>query len=271
MSGLPARPGEIPEFSTLLYEEEAGVAWVTLNRPERHNAFNLVMIDEIHTLWKTLRYRDSVRCVVLTGSGDKAFCTGIDRDTDVPQPSSPFAIEDPAIRLGPKTADLWKPVIVAVNGMACGGAFYLIGECEFVVAAAHATFFDPHVTYGMVTAYETVHLAQRMPHGELARLALLGTHERLTAHRAHQIGLVTEVATDLPTLRQAASWAAHTIASAEPTAVEGTVRALWAARELSRGQALGLAPHLVQLGNLPPERQAGLFADRGRGGGWRAR
>lgn len=259
------------EFSTLLYEEDDGVARVTLNRPDRHNAFDLTMIDEIHSLWKTLRYRDSVRCVVLTGSGDKAFCTGIDRDTEVPQPSSPFMIEDPAIRLGPKTADLWKPVIVAVNGMACGGAFYLIGECEFVIAAEHATFFDPHVTYGMVTAYEAIHLAQRMPHGELARLALLGGSERMTARRAHEIGLVSEVVPDNARLHEAAAWAARTIADSEPSAVEGTVRAIWAARELSRGQALGIAPHLVQLGNISPERQAALFADRTRGGGWRAR
>jgi enoyl-CoA hydratase/carnithine racemase len=248
------------------------VATVTLNRPDRHNAFDLTMIDEIHSLWRILRYRDEVRCVVLTGAGDKAFCIGIDRDTVVPQPSSPFMIEDPAIRLGPKTADLWKPVIVAVNGMACGGAFYLIGECEFVIAAEHATFFDPHVTYGMVTAYESIHLAQRMPHGELARLALLGTAERMTARRAHEIGLVSEVVPDNARLLEAAAWVASVIASAEPSAVEGTVRAVWAAREMSRGQAFGIAPHLVQLGNISAERQSALFADRTRGGSeWRPR
>jgi enoyl-CoA hydratase/carnithine racemase len=259
------------KFSTLLYEERDGVAYVTLNRPERHNAFDLTMADEIHSLWRTLRFRDEVRCVVLTGSGDKAFCTGLDRDAVVPQPSSPYMIDEPASRIGPKFADFWKPVIVAVNGMACGGAFYLIGECEFVIAAEHATFFDPHVSYGMVTAYESIHLAQRMPHGELARLALLGNAERMTARRAHEIGLVSEVVPDNAALLAAAEWAATSIASSEPSAVEGTVRAIWAARELSRGQALGIAPHLVQLGNITPERQAALFADRTRSRDWRAR
>ncbi|GAA1975370.1 enoyl-CoA hydratase/isomerase family protein [Catenulispora subtropica] len=258
-------------FSTLLYEERDGVAFVTLNRPERHNAFDLTMADEIHSLWKTLRHRDAVRCVVVTGSGDKAFCTGIDRDVQVPQPSSPFMVDDPGVALGPKTADLWKPVIAAVNGMACGGAFYLLGECEFVIAADHATFFDPHVSYGMVLAYEAVHLAQRMPHGELARLALLGTAERMTARRAHEIGFVSEVVPDNEALADAAAWAAATIASSEPGAVEGTVRALWAAREMAKGQALGLAPHLVQLGNISAERQAELFRGRAKGDGWRAR
>lgn len=254
-------------FSTLGYEEEDGVAWVTLNRPERHNAFTLEMVEEIHSLWTTLRYRDPVRCVVLTGSGDKAFCTGIDRDTVVPQPTSPYALDDPAVRLGPKAADLWKPVIAAVNGMACGGAFYLLGEAEFVIAVEHATFFDPHVDYGMVMAYETVHLAQRMPHGELARLALLGTRERMSARRAYEIGLVSEVVQDGAALREAAGWAARAIAAHEPAAVEGTVRALWAARDLARGQAFGVAPHLVRLGNIGAERQAELFSKRERGGG----
>ncbi|GAA2019570.1 enoyl-CoA hydratase/isomerase family protein [Catenulispora yoronensis] len=259
------------EFSTLQYRERDGVARVTLHRPERLNAFDLVMADEIHSLWKTLRHRDSVRCVVVTGSGDRAFCTGIDRDARVPQPSSPFMVDDPGIALGPKSADLWKPVIAAVNGMACGGAFYLLGECEFIIAAEHATFFDPHVSYGMVPAYEAVHLAQRMPHGELARLALLGTAERMTARRAHEIGLVSEVVPDNAALATAAEWAARVVADSEPSAVEGTVRAIWAAREMAKGQALGLAPHLVRLGNLGAERQAELFRERPRGEGWRAR
>ena len=134
--------------------------------------------------------------------------------------------------------------------MACGGAFYLLGECEFLIAAEHATFFDPHVTYGMVMAYEAVHLAQRMPHGELARLALLGTAERMTARRAYEIGFVSEVVPDNAALIAAAGQAARTIADCEPSAIEGTVRAIWAAREMAKGQALGMAPHLVQLGNI---------------------
>lgn len=66
-------------FETLLYEESGGVAWVTLNRPDVHNAFNAAMQHELRDLWRALRRDDDVRCVVLTGAGDKAFCTGIDR------------------------------------------------------------------------------------------------------------------------------------------------------------------------------------------------
>src|SRR5262252_2401116 len=68
------------DFETISYDEgDDGVAVVTLNRPDVHNAFNSLMQRELHTLWRGLRRHDDVRCVVLTGAGDKAFCTGIDR------------------------------------------------------------------------------------------------------------------------------------------------------------------------------------------------
>ena len=84
--------------------------------------------------------------------------------------STPFMFDDPGDNLGPKSNDLWKPVIAAVNGMACGGAFYMLGEVEFIIAADHATFFDPHVSYGMTACFESIHMLQKMPFGEIVRL-----------------------------------------------------------------------------------------------------
>jgi enoyl-CoA hydratase/carnithine racemase len=248
----------MPEYQTLLYDEKDGVAWVTLNRPEVHNAFNAQMQHELHELWRGLRRNDDVRVAVLTGAGDKAFCTGIDRTEtigDAPKPgarvvgavSTPFMFDDPGANIGPKSCDLWKPVIAAVNGMACGGAFYMLGESEFIIAAEHATFFDPHVTYGMTAAFEPMHMLQKMPFHEIMRMSLLGNHERLSAKRAYEIGLVSEVV-PADKLREAAAWAAAAIASAPPLAIQGTVRAIWAARELSRSQALGLGYAFVSMG-----------------------
>ena len=138
----------------------------------------------------SLRTNDDVRVVVLTGAGEKAFCTGIDRDESIdeyledptggarrragPESSTPFMFNDPGVNINPKQNDLWKPVIAAVNGMACGGALYMLGESDIIIAAEHATFFDPHVTYGMVAGFETVHLLQKLPLGETLRVALLG-------------------------------------------------------------------------------------------------
>lgn len=247
-------------FETLLFEQgDDGVAWVTLNRPERHNAFTVEMADELTSLWTALRFDDSVRCIVLTGAGDKAFCTGIDRNVAVPQPSSPFMVDDPGMRLGPKSADLWKPVIAAVNGMACGGAFYFLGEVEFIVAAEHATFFDPHVSYGMAAVYEPMRMYGQLPFGELARLSLLGNHERMSAQRAHQVGLVSEVV-PAEALRPTVERLARAIASQPATAVQGTLRALWTAREQNRAQAVSMAPYLVTLGNTPEALAEGQAA-----------
>ncbi|MFI1734294.1 enoyl-CoA hydratase/isomerase family protein [Streptomyces acidicola] len=242
-------------------DKDTGVAVLTLDRPERLNAIDLDMAAELAAVWREFRFDDTVRAVVLTGAGERAFCTGLDRSAEVPQPSSPLMVDDPLIAIGPKANDLWKPVVVAVNGMACGGAFYLIGEAEFVVADETATFFDPHTTYGMVSAYESIHLAQRMPFGEVARMALMGTAERVSARRAYEVGLVSEVTAPGEALA-AAVRCASVIASYPAEAVQGTVRACWAAQEASRAQALAHAGHLVSLGNLPPERQAELFSAR---------
>ncbi|MCP3822594.1 enoyl-CoA hydratase/isomerase family protein [Streptomyces sp. A3M-1-3] len=242
-------------------DKATGVAVVTLDRPEKHNAIDLTAARDLSAAWRGFRFDDSVRAVVVTGAGARAFCTGIDRSVEVPQPSSPYSIDDPLLAIGPKANDLWKPVIAAVNGMACGGAFYLLGEAEFVVASRDATFFDPHTTYGMVSAYEAIAMAQRMPFGEVARMSLMGTAERLSAQRAYEIGLVSEL-TDPGEALAAAVRSAETIASYPTAAVQGTVRAVWAAKEAARVQATAQAPHLIALGNLPAERQAELFTAR---------
>ncbi|MFI6687863.1 enoyl-CoA hydratase/isomerase family protein [Streptomyces sp. NPDC050485] len=242
-------------------DKETGVAIVTLNRPERLNAVDLGMASQLSCVWRELRCDDSVRAIVVTGAGERAFCTGIDRSAEVPQPSSPYSTDDPLLAIGPKANDLWKPVIAAVRGMACGGAFYLLGEAEFVVAAEDATFFDPHTTYGMVSAYESMYLALRMPYGEVARLALLGTAERMSARRAYEVGFVSELTAPGGEL-MAAVRCAETIAGYPTGAVQGTVRSVWAAKEGALARAVTLAPHLVSLGSLSPERQAELFAER---------
>jgi enoyl-CoA hydratase/carnithine racemase len=123
-------------YETLPYEEDDGVATVTLNRPEVHNAFDQQMQAEMRAMWRSLRRNDDFRAVILTGAGEKAFCTVIDRAEAIEQGylideerrlkmanqtgpvSTPFQYNDPGININPKENDLWKPVIAAVNGMA---------------------------------------------------------------------------------------------------------------------------------------------------------
>ena len=252
------------ELETITYDESDGVATVTLNRPEVHNAFNEQMQRELRAVWTGLAVNDDVRCAILTGAGDKAFCTGIDRAEAMGDGSEPvdpvtgkmigyrdpFNFDDPGDWLGPKANGLWKPVIAAVNGMACGGAFYMLGEVEFIIAADHATFFDPHVTFGMTAAFEPVQLLHKMPFQEIMRMSLLGGSERLSASRAREVGLVSEVVAGAD-LAATARWAALEIAAAPMLATMGTVRALWTGLELSRRQALDLMYLYTNVGNDP--------------------
>ncbi len=222
------------------------MAVVSLNRPEVHNAFNEAMQDELRSLWRWLRTNDGVRSIVLTGSGEKAFCTGLDR-ADVPTEEGEFSFhaltyEDPGRSIGPRSQGLWKPIIAAVNGMACGGAFYLLGEVDFIVAAEHATFFDPHVTYGMPAVFEPALMAEKMPFGEVMRMTLMGNRERISAEKAERMGLVTQVVPSAE-LAGVTRQLALTIASYSPAAVQASLRAVWASREMSPGQ-------MVELGNL---------------------
>src|SRR5829696_1677272 len=224
------------ELTTLALEVADGVATLTLDRPQVHNAFDGTMTDELSKVWKALRQAAEVRAVVVTGRGDKAFCTGIDRSSVEEFGLDPFTYEDPGRLIGPKSAELWKPVVAAVNGIACGGAFYILGEADVIVAAEHATFFDPHVTYGMVAAFEPILLLRRMAFGEVVRMALAGTAERITAATAQRIGLVSEVTTpdDLLTTAQQL---AGVFAAQPPLAVQADPREVRAARDLPGGQA----------------------------------
>ncbi len=273
------------EFETLGYEERDGIAIVTLNRPDVYNAFNHQMQSELRSLWTALREHEVVRAIILTGSGEKAFCTGIDREESIQegylegkerdfpttgQVTTPFMYNDPGTYINPKQNDLWKPIIAAVNGMACGGALYMLGESDIIIAAEHATFFDPHVTYGMVAGFESTHLLQKLPLGETLRLALLGAHERMSAARALQMGLVSEVVPK-EQLMERALWIADAIASAPVLAIQGTVRAIWMAHELSRRAALQQVSTLVSLGTLFENIESGQETFRQRRIEWQLR
>lgn len=254
-------------FKAITVEIADHVCRVVLDRPEALNAFDNRMRREVRATWRALREIDDVRVAVLTARGDRAFCAGIDRGAEMTAlgggnlygTSNNYMYDDPGDDLGPKACDLWKPVIAAVNGICCGGAFYLIAECDIIIAAEHATFFDPHVTYGMAAVYEPMKMLQRMPLGEILRLTLLGSHERMTAATAERVGLVSEVV-PRGELAAAADRLARAVASQPPHAVQGSLRAIWAANDLGRLQALSMAPAILTTGTRPEAMAEGQTA-----------
>ena len=210
-----------------------------------------------------------MRAVVLTGAGDRAFCTGNDRSTipfDVKW--DPYTYDDPGLTIGPRVNRMWKPVIAAVNGTAAAGAFYLLGQVDFIIAADHATFVEPHVTYAMPAVYEPIEALAKMPFGEAMRMALLGTTrahvgEARPRDRVRDRGRPARGADgrghvggrgDRRTATRPRSWS--------------TLRTLWAARDMFPSQATALGNTFLHLGmdadkeNLKEGEEA--FANRPR-------
>lgn len=230
--------------STVEFGVTDHVATVALNRPERMNSFNEQMADELAAVWIRVRDDEDIRVAVLCANGDRAFCTGIDVSEGTWWEDKPiFNQQDPGVSLGPKGHRVWKPVIAALHGMVAGGAMYFVNECDFAICSQSTVFFDPHANAGVVSALEPMGmLALGLPYGEVMRWALLGSEERLTAQTALRVGLVTEVVPDGELRCRAAELAAE-IADRRPQAIQGTVRAMWEARDLppSTAQRHGLA------------------------------
>ena len=237
-------------FETILLDVDAGshVATITLNRPDQLNAFNRTMCEEMAHAWRTVKLDESVHAVVLRAAGDRAFSAGLDIKTPYGQPESIWHHEDPGELLSPKWQKMWKPVVCAVQGMCTAGAFYFVNESDVVICAEDATFFDSHVSAGLVCALEPIGLMRRIGLGEALRIALMGNDERVSADTALRIGLVSEVvATDQ--LWNRAHEIAASIAAKPPTATAGTVRAIW--ESLDKPYRAALEQNLIytRLGN----------------------
>ena len=144
-------------------------------------------------VWRTVKLDDRVNAVVLRAAGDRAFCAGLDVKKSYGQPSNVWNHEDPGELLSPKWQKMWKPVVCAVQGMCTAGAFYFVNESDVVICSTDATFFDSHVSAGLVCALEPIGLMRRIGLGETLRIALTGNDERVSAQTALRIGLVTEV------------------------------------------------------------------------------
>jgi enoyl-CoA hydratase/carnithine racemase len=236
-------------FGTIRYETTPDrVATITLDRPEALNAFDRQMCEEMRRAWRLVKDDPSVNAVVLRAEGDRAFCAGLDVKKSYGQPDDVWNHEDPGELLSPKWQKVWKPVVCAVQGICTAGAFYFVNEADIVICSTDATFFDSHVSSGMVSALEPVGLLRRVGLGETLRMALSGNDERVGAETALRIGLVTEVI-DRDALWSRAHEIAAGIARKPTSATQGTVRAIW--ESLDRPYRVAMEQGLIytRLGN----------------------
>jgi enoyl-CoA hydratase/carnithine racemase len=192
---------------------------VTLDRPERRNAFDWTMRGELRDLWIAVRDDTDVRCVVITGAGD-AFCSGVDVGDldDDRRPAGDDIVDELALLPGHQ---LDVPVVAAVNGVCAGGGLHFVADADIAIASTAAWFTDPHVSVGQVSGIEPASLALRVPLNALALLALGGRAVRWDAQRAYELGLVTEVHAPDALLPRAHE-IAGAIAAASPAAVRST-------------------------------------------------
>jgi len=180
-------------YETVKVEKEQSVLWIILNRAHRLNAFNDVLMEELADVLDTAEKDPSVKCLVITGDGDRAFSAGADV-TMFPK-ATPVKAEEFS-RAGQKVfgkiEEMSKPVIAAINGFALGGGLELALACDFRVAAEHAELGSPEIGLGLIPGWGgTQRLVRIVGLAKAKEMVLLGN--RLKAEEALKIGLVTRV------------------------------------------------------------------------------
>jgi enoyl-CoA hydratase/carnithine racemase len=257
----------LADFETLVVERRGPVGWLVFDRPDVGNAMDATMLAELERAWQVLDDDPDVRVIVNTGNGE-AFQTGLDvaqlaRDRDALREQS-RRTKRAELRLTAWHNAVRKPVIAAVNGVCAGGGLHFVADADIVIAAEGATFVDPHVSIGQVSAYETIGLVRKSPAEAIFRMALVGRGERLTAERARQLGLLSQVVEPPEELTAAAQELGELIARNSPAALAATKRALWAAFEhgLTDACKVGAGELIGMWGHPDQEEGPRAFAEK---------
>ncbi len=240
------------EFATVRFDVQDRVATITLNRPERKNAMNQQMKDELRTCWQRVRADADIWVAIVTGAGE-AFSSGADVEGlatgGFPKANrwNELATIETIIDLPtPRRQHVHKPVIAAVNGVTAGFSLDLVTEADIPIASEKASFVDPHVSIGYVSSHEMVNMARRVPLAVCLRMALLGSRERMSAQRAYEVGLVTEVVAHDRLLARARELAEMILSNA-PLAVWGTKMAVLQGLGLPIAQAEEIAAGYLEV------------------------
>ena len=176
---------------TVLYEKNGHVVTITYHRPERRNAINGQMRDELNAAWLRFRDDDDAWVVILTGSG-QAFCAGADmKEGGAAGTFAGTFWEKPTINSFESGLELFKPTIAAINGPCLGYGVTAVSFCDFVIASEKATFGFPEVRIGVPTIVGAIRMPMRIGWADAMELLLIG--EAVDAERAKEMGLVWKV------------------------------------------------------------------------------
>lgn len=219
-------------FDNLLLERDGPVATVTINRPQVLNALNAATLTELDRVTSELAADDSVRAVILTGAGPKAFAAGADiNELSRQTPDGLLALALNGQRIFHAIERLGKPVIAAVNGFALGGGCELAMACTLRIAADTARLGQPEINLGLIPGYGgTQRLSRLVGKGRALELMLLGTP--ITAAEAERIGLVNRVVPAAELMTQVQS-IARGLADKAPVAVRYIIDAVNSGLDMS--------------------------------------
>lgn len=187
---MNALPGE---FESLEVRIDEGLLRITLDRPQAGNSRNQTMREELSHVYGWIERNEAARCVVLTGSGERFFCAGMDlKEAGLPEPQLERRQRLRAARDLERLAALPVPTIAAINGFALGGGLEMALACDFRLAAAHAELGLPEIHHGLIPGGGgTQRLPRLIGYAHAISLILLG--QRVTAEEAARINLVNRV------------------------------------------------------------------------------
>jgi enoyl-CoA hydratase len=224
-------------YENLLYEKRDGLAYVTINRPEKLNALNDATVKELHHVFTAIANDGDVGAVILTGAGEKAFVAGADINELATQtPVQGKERSQVGQRLLDLIENLGKPVIAAINGFALGGGCELAMACTVRLASDHAKLGQPEVKLGIIPGYGGT---QRLPRlvGKGVAMEILLTGEMISAQDAYRIGLVNHVTSKEELLHKAEILARQIMANG-PVAVRFCLEAVNRGLEMPLDEAM---------------------------------
>lgn len=226
------------DYRSIRYDVADRIATITFDRPDRLNALSPAMVAELRHAYDEAEADPEVWILLVTGNG-RAFCAGADVG-EIPDDGrvlyeepylSTYAQWEAPQEATPPFRTMTKPILTAVNGLCCGAGLDLVTTGDIVIASDRAEFFDPHVSIGLVSGREMVRLARALPTNIAMRFALTGKHERMSAQRAYELGLVSEVV-EHERLLERAREIANIVNRNAPLAVRGTRLAIRRGRDL---------------------------------------
>jgi enoyl-CoA hydratase len=233
-------------YETLLYEKRNGIGYATVNRPEKRNALNQKLMEDLSACFQAIQNDEEVKAVILTGAGEKAFVAGADINELAAQ--SPVEGKETSMRgqqvLG-LIENLGKPVIAAVNGYTLGAGCELAMACTLRIASENALFGQPEVKLGIIPGYAGT---QRLPRliGKGPALELILSGDPVTAQEAYRLGLVNHVVAASDLMATAENVARKIMANA-PLAVRFAMEAVNHGMEMTQEEGQFLEATLFGL------------------------